>query len=131
MCAALFRLLDFILLGLAETELKILFIISARGLCRCLFFFRLRLCRCSCCAILRRDEIIQFLDDQFVVLCSLIRTCLYVVEIALDRIQALEQKVNHRTGHFDFLTADLLEHILHVMCQALHSLKAHGSSHSL
>ena len=42
-----------------------------------------------------------------------------------------EQQINHLTVYLDFLAADLLEHIFHIMCQMLHSLKAHGTCHTL
>ena len=42
-----------------------------------------------------------------------------------------EQQINHLTVYLDFLAADFLEHIFHIMCQMLHPLKAHGTCHTL
>ena len=41
-----------------------------------------------------------------------------------------EQQINHLTVYLDFLAADFLEHIFHIMCQVLHSLKSHCAGHS-
>ena len=41
-----------------------------------------------------------------------------------------EQQINHLTVYLDFLAADFLEHIFHIMCQVLHSLKSHCTGHS-
>ena len=77
------------------------------------------------------DKIIQFFNDQLVVFRSLIGTCLYIVQITLDRIQTFKEQVDHITVNFNFITSDFLKNIFHIMGQSLHALKSHGTCHTL
>ena len=63
--------------------------------------------------------------------CTLIRSLLNIVEIALKCIKTLEKSIDETCCYLHLIVADLRENILHIMCEILHSLVSHGSCHSL
>ena len=114
-----------------QINLKIQFVVSIVCRRRCFFF-----CFCRCClcggslSVCFCEEIVQFLDNDFIVFLTFIRGFLNIFKISVNCIQTLEQQINHLTVYLDFLAADFLEHIFHIMCQVLHSLKSHCAGHS-
>ena len=91
---------------------------------------RLR-CRCSgSFGRLTRKYVIQFFYDGFIVVITLIRGFADNGNVFLDSIQAAEQNIDHTRIDLQFPVTHLGENILHVVCQILHALKAHGTCHT-
>ncbi len=92
-------------------------------------FLRRRLLRCRRVAV--SHNIIQPLNQRAVIVSTLVGTLPDIRVVLLQRIQTLEQYVDHIRLHLDIAVSHLRENILHIMGQSLHPLIAHGSRHTL
>ncbi len=120
------------LIRVVHIKVKI-FLPSGTALRRCSsrlrFLFPSLLCRLF--AVCGGDKVVQLPDNNLVVLRALIRARLDILEIPVNRIQTLKQQIDHGAVHFYLIASDLLKHVLHIMCQMLHSFKTHSARHPL
>ena len=76
-------------------------------------------------------DAVQRIDQILIVICSFLCRLLDIVDILLQRIQTLEQDIDHSGLNLKSPIPDLRKYVLHIMGKRLHPLIAHRTSHTL
>ena len=77
------------------------------------------------------QDAVECIDQILIVICPFLCCLLDIVDILLQRVQALEQNIDHPGLYLESTVPDLRKYVLHIMGKRLHPLISHGPGHAL